>query len=159
MARTSSPAGTLGSLSEGADRLPRPLTRGSTARGSTRGSGSSSRGTTRGTSRTATRKRIAPAVPENGVALEALLMIASFFDDVITVRNPLGGIIASRILALQAADVLCARQVDTTTADVLNVIIRPLTCPDSFRNNVKVLDVLMGTDSIQYRYNVLWTHS
>ena len=128
MARASSPAGTLASMSEGADRLPRPMTRGSTTRGSTRDGGQgtrgSSRATSRGNSRPATRKRIDPAIAEQGVALEAILMIAALFDEVITL--------------------------DTTTADVCNVIIRPLTCPDSHRNNVKVLDVLMDTYSHSY---------
>jgi len=59
-----------------------------------------------------------------GVSLEALLMLLSVFDDVITE--------------------------DTTTADVYQMIIKPLTCPDGFRNIVKVTDVTAGTFTSTY---------
>ena len=51
-------------------------------------------------------------------------------------------------MLVRSLDYISTCQVDTTVIDVLNVIIRPLTCPDSFRNNVKVVDVLTGTGSV-----------
>lgn len=66
------------------------MTRASTARGSTskslQNTHGSSQATYRSRTRPATRKRVDPAIPEYGVALEAILMIVSLFDDVISVR-------------------------------------------------------------------------